>query len=68
MMTTQKEMQTTPLWETLNIPHDTDKHVVTHISTIKQPGLSVSALNTIIENYHVTEDNVNQRGIYQIIF
>jgi hypothetical protein len=40
----------------------------THTSLVKQPGLSVWTLNTIVKSHHVNDENANQCGRYQIVF
>jgi hypothetical protein len=46
--------------EKLKIVWDVEKHMGTLISLVKQSGLSVSALNVIVRDWHGTEENANQ--------
>jgi hypothetical protein len=53
MIVTQKQRGTMLIQEILNVLWDIDIHVGTHISLVKQLGLSASALNTVVKNCHV---------------
>jgi hypothetical protein len=48
MVATQKERKSVSLEEKFSILWDTDKHIRTCILLVKQLGLSVSTLNTIV--------------------